>query len=56
MTQIKADLDFNKGYLHVGAINAKFNKLRTAILLPQVAEVLKKQLSGRPKGWLFPIY
>jgi site-specific recombinase XerD len=25
-------------------------------LLPQVAEVLKKQLTGHSKGWLFPSY
>ncbi len=57
MTQIRAeDVDFNKGYLHVEAINAKFNKPRTVVLLPQVIEVLKKQLNGRSKGWLFPSY
>ena len=57
MTQIKAeDIDLSKGYLHVEAINAKFNKARTVVLLPQVAEVLKKHLNGRSKGWLFPGY
>ncbi len=57
MTQIKAeDIDFNKGYLHVQAINAKFNKPRTVILLPQVADTVAKQLNGREKGWLFPSY
>jgi integrase/recombinase XerD len=57
MTQIKAeDIDFRKGYLHVQATNAKFKKPRTVVLLPQVAEVLNKQLAGRSKGWLFPSY
>jgi integrase len=57
MTQIKAeDMDFSKGFLHVRAVNAKFNKPRTVVLLPQVAEILKKQLAGRSKGWLFPSY
>jgi integrase len=37
-------------------VNAKFNKPRTVVLLPRVAEVLKKQLAGRSKGWLFPSY
>jgi integrase len=56
-TQIKAeDIDFRKGYLHVQATNAKFKKPRTVVLLPQVAEVLQKQLAGRSKGWLFPSY
>jgi integrase len=40
MTQIKAeDIDFGKGYLHVQAINAKFNKPRTLVLLLQVARL-----------------
>jgi integrase len=57
MTQIRAeDIDFSKGYLHIQATNAKFNKARTVILLPKVVEVLKKQLDGRSKGWLFPSY
>ena len=57
MTQIKAeDVDFSKGYLHVQAINAKFKKPRTVVLLPQVAEAVAKQLAGRSKGWLFPSY
>lgn len=57
MTQITAeDIDFNKGYLHVQAINAKFKKPRTVVLLPQVAEAIAKQLAGRSKGWLFPSY
>jgi integrase/recombinase XerD len=57
MTQIKAeDIDFSKGYLHVQAINAKFKKPRTVVLLPQVAEALQKQLTGRSKGWMFPSY
>jgi integrase/recombinase XerD len=57
MTQIKAeDIDFSKGYLHVQAINAKFKKPRTAVLLPKVAEAVAKQLAGRSKGWLFPGY
>ena len=54
MTQIRAeDIDLSKGYLHVQAINAKFKKPRTVVLLPQVVGVLKKQLAGRSKGWLF---
>jgi integrase len=57
MTQIRAeDIDFNKGYLHVQAINAKFNKPRTVVLLPKVTEAIAKQLGGRSKGWLFPSY
>jgi integrase/recombinase XerD len=57
MTQIKAeDIDFSKGYLHVQAINAKFKKSRTVVLMPQVAEIVAKQLLGRSKGWLFPSY
>jgi integrase/recombinase XerD len=57
MTQIKAeDIDFSRGYLHVQAINAKFKKPRTVVLLPQITEVLQKQLDGRSKGWLFPSY
>jgi integrase len=57
MTQIRAeDVDFSKGYLHVPAINAKFKKARTVVLLPQVAEAITKLLSGRSKGWLFPSY
>lgn len=40
MTQIKAEnIDFSKGYLHVKAFNAKFNKPRTVVLLSQVTEV-----------------
>lgn len=54
MTQIKAeDADFSKGYLHVPALNAKFKKVRTVALLPQVAQAITKLLSGRTKGWLF---
>jgi integrase/recombinase XerD len=57
MTQIKAeDIDFSKGYLHVQAINAKFKKPHTVVLLPKVAEAIAKQLDGRSKGWLFPSY
>lgn len=57
MTQIKAeDIDFGKGYLHVRALNAKFNKPRTVVVMPKVAEAVAKQLSGRSKGWLFPSY
>jgi integrase/recombinase XerD len=57
MTQIRAeDIDFSKGYLHVQATNAKFKKPRTVVLLPQVADAMAKQLSGRSKGWLFPSY
>jgi integrase len=38
------------------ALNAKFKKPRTVVLLPQLVEVLQKQLAGRSKGWLFPSY
>jgi integrase len=56
-TQIRAeDVDFNKGYLHVPGINAKFKKPRTVVLLPRVAEAISKQLAGRARGWLFPSY
>jgi integrase len=57
MTQIRAeDIDFSKGYLHVPALNAKFKKARTVVLLPQVAKSISRLLSGRSKGWLFPSY
>jgi integrase len=57
MTQIRAeDIDFSKGYLHVPALNAKFKKPRTVILLPQVVGAITKLLAGRSKGWLFPSY
>jgi integrase/recombinase XerD len=57
MTQIKAeDIDFSKGYLHVQALNPKFKKPRTVVLMPQVVEILQKQLTDRSKGWLFPSY
>jgi integrase/recombinase XerD len=57
MTQIRIeDVDFNKSYLHVPALNAKFKKSRTVVLLPQVVEAVSKQLAGRTKGWLFPSY
>ena len=57
MTQIKADdIDSSKGYLHIQAINAKFKKPRTVVLLPKVAEAVTKQLAGRTKGWLFQSY
>jgi len=47
---------FSKGYLHVPAINAKFKKPRTVVLLPNVAEAIAKLLAGRSKSWLFPRY
>lgn len=51
MTQIKAeDADFSKGYLHVPAINAKFKKPPTVVLLPQVARAISKLLAGSTKG------
>jgi integrase len=57
MTRIRAeDIDFGKGYLYVQALNAKFNKLRTVVLMLKVAEAIAKQLAGRSKGWLFPSY
>ena len=57
MTQIRAeDVDFSKSYLHVPALNAKFKKPRTVVLLPQVANATAKHLAGRSKGWLFPSY
>jgi integrase/recombinase XerD len=57
MTQIRAeDVDFSKGYLHVPALNAKFKKPRTVVLLPKIVEAVSMQLAGRSKGWLFPSY
>jgi len=57
MTQIRAeDVDFSKGYLHVPALNAKFRKPRTVVLLPQVSQAIAKLLARRSKGWLFPSY
>ncbi len=57
MTEIIAeDVDFSKSYLHVPAINAKFKKPRTVVLLPMVAKAMSKLLAGRSKGWLFPSY
>jgi integrase/recombinase XerD len=57
MTQIKAeDVDISKGYLHVPALNAKFKKARTVVLLPQVSRAITNLLAGRSKGWLFPSY
>lgn len=55
MTLVRGeDVDFSKGQLHVSAINAKFNKTRTVVLLLQVAEAISKQLAGHchSKGWL----
>jgi integrase/recombinase XerD len=49
-------VDFSKGYLHVPAINTKFKKPRTVVLLPPVAEAISKLLAGRSKGWLFQSY
>jgi integrase/recombinase XerD len=47
MTQIRIeDVDFNKSYLHVPALNAKFKKSRTVVLLPQVFEAISMQLAG----------
>jgi len=57
MAQIRAeDIDFGKGYLHVQAVNPKFNKPCTVVLMPKVAEATAKQLAGRSNGWLFPSY
>jgi integrase/recombinase XerD len=57
MTQTTAeDIDFRKGYLHIQAAKSKGKKPRTVVLLPQVANAIAKQLSGRSKGWLFPSY
>jgi integrase len=57
MTQIRAgDVNFSKSYLHVPALNAKFKKPRTVVLLPKVAEAISKLLAGRTKDWLFPSY
>jgi len=57
MTQIMAeDVDISKSYLHVPALNAKFKKARTVVLLPQVSQAIAKLLSGRSKGRLFPGY
>ena len=57
MTQIRAeDVDFAKGFLHIQASNAKYKKARTVVLLPQVAEAVKRKISGHTKGWLFRGY
>jgi integrase/recombinase XerD len=57
MTAIRADdIDFTKGYLHIRAEGAKGKKPRTVVLLPPVADALKKYLVGRTQGWLFPGY
>ena len=57
MTAIRVeDIDFTKGYLHIRAESAKGKKSRTVVLLPPVADVLKKYLAGRTQGWLFPGY
>ena len=57
MTQIRAeDVDFAKEFLHIQASSAKYKKARTVVLLPQVAEVVKRKLSGHTKGWLFRGY
>jgi integrase len=57
MTQIRAeDIDFQKGYLHIRALNSKGKKPRTVVLIPLVTDALKRQLDDRTKGWLFPSY
>lgn len=50
MTQIRAeDLDFQKGYLHIRALNSKGKKPRTVVLIPLVTDALKRQLDDRTK-------
>ena len=51
--QIKVeDIDFEKGYLHIPASNAKYKKSRTVVLLPVVLDVLHDQASD--SIWLLP--
>jgi integrase/recombinase XerD len=53
MCQIKmGDIDFEKGYLHIPASNAKYKKSRTVVLLPVVLDVLHAQASD--SIWLLP--
>ena len=53
MCKIKVgDIDFEKGYLHIPASNAKYKKSRTVVLLPAVMNVLHKQISD--SIWLLP--
>ena len=53
MCQIKVgDIDFEKGYLHIPASNAKYKKSRTVVLLPVVLDVLHAQTSD--SIWLLP--
>jgi site-specific recombinase XerD len=55
MCSIRADhIDFNRSYLHIPKVNAKGNKSRTVILLPEVIAALRTYLNGRVSGWLFP--
>jgi integrase len=53
MCQIEvSDIDFEKGYLHIPASNAKYKKSRTVVLLPVVLDVLHAQTSD--SIWLLP--
>ncbi len=54
MTQIKAeDIDLEKRYLYVEALNAKYNKPRTVVLLPQVAESCRSSLKDEKRNGCF---
>jgi integrase/recombinase XerD len=53
MCKIKvSDIDFEKGYLHIPASNAKYKKPRTVVLLPAVMEALHNQILD--SIWLLP--
>jgi integrase/recombinase XerD len=53
MCKIKVgDIDFEKGYLHIPASNAKYKKPRTVVLLPSVMEALHSQILD--STWLLP--
>jgi integrase/recombinase XerD len=53
MCKIKVvDIDFEKGYLHIPASNAKYKKPRTVVLLPAVMEALHNLTSD--SAWLLP--
>jgi integrase/recombinase XerD len=57
MTAIRAeDINFAKGFLHIRAEGAKGERPRTVVLLPPISDALKKHLSDRTQGWLFPGY
>lgn len=55
MCSVKVEhIDYARSYLHIPKSNAKGNKSRTVILLPEVVDALRTYLAGRITGWLFP--